>query len=76
MVGRWPCAELDTGLVLFLLGHPLIVSAWSLAVLSGTRLVSGGMRAFQGRASLRPDEPATNPAVYIASVVNGDESEG
>jgi poly-beta-1,6-N-acetyl-D-glucosamine synthase len=37
------------GLVLFLLGYPLIVSVWSLAVLPITLLVYGGLRTYQSR---------------------------
>src|SRR5665648_293759 len=35
------------GLVLFALGYPMIVSAWTLAVLPITLLVYGGLRAYQ-----------------------------
>lgn len=42
------------GLVLFLLGTPLIVSAWTLAVLPITLLVYGGVRAYQARHVFGP----------------------
>ncbi|MGV8967500.1 MAG: glycosyltransferase [Cellulomonas sp.] len=42
------------GLVLFLLGYPLIVSAWTLAVLPVTLLVYGGLRSFQSRHVFGP----------------------
>jgi biofilm PGA synthesis N-glycosyltransferase PgaC len=37
------------GLVLFILGYPLIVSVWSIAVLPITLLVYGGLRTYQTR---------------------------
>jgi poly-beta-1,6-N-acetyl-D-glucosamine synthase len=37
------------GLVLFILGYPLIVSVWSIAVLPITLLVYGGLRTYQSR---------------------------
>jgi len=42
------------GLVLFVLGYPLIVSAWTLAVLPVTLLVYGGLRNFQARHVFGP----------------------
>lgn len=42
------------GLVLFLFGVPLVVSAWTLAVLPVTLLVYGGVRAFQARHVFGP----------------------
>ncbi len=42
------------GLVLFLLGYPLIVSVWTLAVLPVTLLVYGGLRTFQTRHVFGP----------------------
>lgn len=42
------------GVVLFLLGHPLVVSAWTLAVLPVTLLVYGGLRTFQSRHVFDP----------------------
>ncbi|WP_081978509.1 glycosyltransferase family 2 protein [Cellulomonas carbonis] len=42
------------GLVLFLLGHPLVVSMWTLAVLPVTLLVYGGLRIFQSRHVFAP----------------------
>lgn len=42
------------GLVLFLLGYPLVVSAWTLAVLPVTLLVYGGLRTFQSRHVFDP----------------------
>ena len=42
------------GLVLFVLGYPLIVSAWTLAVLPVTLLVYGGLRTFQTRHVFGP----------------------
>ena len=42
------------GLVLFVLGYPLIVSAWTLAVLPVTLLVYGGLRLFQSRHVFGP----------------------
>ena len=42
------------GLVLFLLGYPLIVSAWTLAVLPVTLVVYGGLRIFQTRHVFGP----------------------
>jgi poly-beta-1,6-N-acetyl-D-glucosamine synthase len=44
------------GLVLFFLGYPLIVSAWTLAVLPVTLLVYGGLRTFQSRHVFGPME--------------------
>ena len=38
-----------SGLVLFILGYPLIVSVWSIAVLPITLLVYGGLRTYQSR---------------------------
>jgi biofilm PGA synthesis N-glycosyltransferase PgaC len=37
------------GLVLFILGYPIIVSAWTLAVLPITLLVYGGLRIYQSQ---------------------------
>ncbi len=42
------------GLVLFLFGYPLIVSAWTLAVLPVTLVVYGGLRIFQTRHVFGP----------------------
>ena len=42
------------GLVLFLLGYPLIVSVWTLVVLPITALVYGGLRRFQHRKVFAP----------------------
>lgn len=42
------------GLVLFFLGYPMIVSAWTLAVLPVTLLVYGGLRTFQVRHVFGP----------------------
>lgn len=42
------------GLVLFVLGYPLVVSAWTLAVLPVTLLVYGGLRGFQVRHVFGP----------------------
>ena len=42
------------GLVLFLLGLPLVVSAWTLAVLPITLLVYGALRVYQVRRVFRP----------------------
>lgn len=42
------------GVVLFFLGYPLIVSAWTLAVLPVTLLVYGALRAFQTRHVFGP----------------------
>lgn len=42
------------GLVLFLFGYPLIVSAWTLVVLPVTLLVYGGLRTFQARHVFGP----------------------
>jgi len=42
------------GLVLLILGHPLIVSAWTLTVLPVTLLMYGGLRSFQARHVFRP----------------------
>ena len=42
------------GLVLFIFGYPLIVSAWTLAVLPVTLLVYGGLRTFQTRHVFGP----------------------
>ena len=42
------------GLVLFLFGYPLIVSAWTLVVLPVTLLVYGGLRIFQARHVFAP----------------------
>ena len=42
------------GLVLFCLGVPLVVSAWTLAVLPVTLLVYGGVRGFQARHVFGP----------------------
>lgn len=42
------------GVVLFLLGHPLIVSAWTLAVLPITLVVYGGLRLYQSRHVFGP----------------------
>ncbi|HEY8718351.1 glycosyltransferase family 2 protein, partial [Pengzhenrongella sp.] len=42
------------GLVLFFLGYPVIVSAWTLAVLPVTLLVYGGLRTFQTRHVFGP----------------------
>jgi len=44
------------GLVLFLFGYPLIVSAWTLAVLPVTLVVYGGLRIFQTRHVFGPLE--------------------
>ncbi len=41
-------------LVLLLLGHPLIVSVWTLAVVPVTLLVYGGLRTFQSRHVFGP----------------------
>ena len=42
------------GLVLFLFGYPIIVSAWTLVVLPVTLLVYGGLRSFQARHVFAP----------------------
>ena len=42
------------GLVLFLFGYPIIVSAWTLVVLPVTLLVYGGLRTFQARHVFAP----------------------
>jgi biofilm PGA synthesis N-glycosyltransferase PgaC len=42
------------GVVLLLLGYPLIVSVWTLAVLPVTLLVYGGLRLFQSRHVFGP----------------------
>jgi poly-beta-1,6-N-acetyl-D-glucosamine synthase len=42
------------GLVLFLLGVPIIVSMWTLIVLPVTLLVYGGLRVYQTRRVFRP----------------------
>jgi biofilm PGA synthesis N-glycosyltransferase PgaC len=42
------------GVVLLLLGHPLIVSAWTLTVLPVTLLMYGGLRSFQARHVFGP----------------------
>jgi len=42
------------GVVLLLLGHPLIVSAWTLTVLPVTLLMYGGLRSFQARHVFDP----------------------
>lgn len=42
------------GIVLFALGHPLIVSMWTLFVLPITLLVYGGLRRFQVRNVFGP----------------------
>jgi biofilm PGA synthesis N-glycosyltransferase PgaC len=42
------------GLILFLLGYPLIVSVWTLTVLPVTLLVYGGLRTFQNRHVFGP----------------------
>lgn len=42
------------GLVLFALGYPVIVSAWTLAVLPVTLVVYGGLRIFQTRHVFGP----------------------
>ena len=42
------------GVVLFLLGHPLIVSVWTLAVLPVTLLVYGSLRRYQSREVFAP----------------------
>ncbi len=42
------------GLVLFLLGYPLIASAWTLAVLPVTLVVYGGLRTYQARHVFGP----------------------
>lgn len=42
------------GLVLFLFGYPLIVSAWTLVVLPITLLVYGGLRTYQTRHVFGP----------------------
>jgi poly-beta-1,6-N-acetyl-D-glucosamine synthase len=42
------------GLVLFLLGMPIIVSAWTLTVLPVTLLVYGSLRRYQSRAVFAP----------------------
>lgn len=42
------------GLVLFLFGYPIIVSAWTLVVLPVTLFVYGGLRTFQARHVFAP----------------------
>lgn len=42
------------GLVLFALGYPLVVSAWTLAVLPVTLVVYGALRGFQSRKVFAP----------------------
>lgn len=42
------------GLVLLLLGYPLIASAWTLAVLPVTLVVYGGLRTYQARHVFGP----------------------
>jgi biofilm PGA synthesis N-glycosyltransferase PgaC len=42
------------GLVLFLFGNPIIVSAWTLAVLPVTMVIYGGLRTYQRRRVFRP----------------------
>jgi len=46
------------GLVLFLFGYPIIVSAWPLVVLLVTLLVYGGLEDLPGSARLRSDGPS------------------
>ena len=56
------------GLVLFVLGYPLIVSVWTLAVLPVTLLVYGGLRLFQSRHGFGPMdlEVRRNRLGYVA----------
>jgi biofilm PGA synthesis N-glycosyltransferase PgaC len=49
------------GLVLLVLGYPLIVSAWTLAVLPVTLLVYRGLRLFQSRHVFGPMGPESPP---------------
>lgn len=42
------------GVVLFVLGYPLIVGAWTLVVLPVTLLIYGGLRGFQSRRVFGP----------------------
>lgn len=56
------------GVVLFAFGYPLIVSAWTLAVLPVTLLVYGGLRRFQTRHVFGPLglQVRRNRAGYVA----------
>ena len=56
------------GILLLALGHPLIVSLWTLAVLPVTMIVYGGLRRFQSRRVFGPLELRVrrNRAGYVA----------